>query len=114
MKRFLVLLLVLVAGVVAAALAVPSNAATVNGSAISQDSLNSEVHAIAASVPYQCYLNSQAYLTSNGTSGLPPVVGAGTGRARATIPPPPRALWRRTSIRPSTTNSSFRRPTSVA
>ena len=79
MKRFLVLLLVLVAGVVAAALAVPSNAATVNGSAISQDSLNSEVHAIAASVPYQCYLNSQAYLTSNGTSGLPPVVGAGTG-----------------------------------
>jgi hypothetical protein len=73
--------LLLGGGVAWAAFAVPTNAATVNGSAISQDSLNADVHAIAGSAEYQCYLNSEEYLSSNGSQGgLPPVTGAGTGQ----------------------------------
>jgi hypothetical protein len=79
-KRFLVLLVVLAGGVAAAAFTVPSNAATVNGSSISQQDLNSDVSAIANSTYYQCYLNSQEYLSSNGEEELPPVLGAGTGQ----------------------------------
>ncbi len=80
MKRLLVLLIVLVGGVAAAALAVPTNAANVNGSTISQASLNSDLHAISGSASYQCYLNSQAYLSSSGEQELPPVSGAGKGQ----------------------------------
>ena len=79
--KWLLALLVLVGGGVAwAAFAVPTNAAVVNGSAISQDTLNSDVRAIAGSAEYQCYLNSQAYLSSNGSQVLPPVLGAGKGQ----------------------------------
>ena len=80
--KWLIALLVVVGGVVAwAAFAVPTNAAVVNGSAISQAALNSEVRAIARSDEYQCYLNSEEYLSSNGSQvGLPPVTGAGTGQ----------------------------------
>ena len=80
MKRLLVLLIVLAGGVAAAALAVPTNATDVNGSTISQASLNSDLHAIANSTYYQCYLNSQAYLSSNGGEELAPVDGAGQGQ----------------------------------
>lgn len=80
MKWLLALLVLLGGGVAWAAFAVPTNAAVVNGSAISQASLNSEVNAIAGSAEYQCYLNSQAYLSSNGQSTLPPVAGAGKGQ----------------------------------
>ena len=80
MKRFLVLLVVLAGGVAAAAFTVPSNAATVNGTGISQQDLNSDVNAIASSTYYQCYLNSQEYLSSEGSQELPPVLGAGTGQ----------------------------------
>ncbi len=80
MKRLVVLLVVLGCGVVAAAVAIPSNAVTVNGTSISQSSLNSDVSAIAASAYYQCYLNSDAYVSSGGTSVAPPVQGAGTGQ----------------------------------
>jgi PPIC-type PPIASE domain len=79
-KRLLVLLLVLAGGVAWAAFSVPSNAATVNGSSISQADLNSDVNAIAGSAYYQCYLNSETYLSSNGSQQLPSVVGAGTGQ----------------------------------
>jgi hypothetical protein len=79
--KWLLALLVLVDGGVAwAAFAVPTNAAVVNGSAISQDSLNSDIRAIAGSAEYQCYLNADAYLSSNGSQALPPVVGAGKGQ----------------------------------
>ncbi len=77
MKWFLVLLVVLAGGVAAAALTVPTNAVVVNGTAISQQSVNSDLSAIAASPLYQCYVNSQAYLSSNGQQVLPPVSGAG-------------------------------------
>ena len=80
MKRLLVLLVLLAGGLVAAALSVPTNAAVVNGSAISQQQLNSDVSAIAGSRYYQCYLNSEDYLASNGGQELPPVQGAGKGQ----------------------------------
>jgi hypothetical protein len=79
-KRLLVLLVLLAGGLVAAALSVPTNAAVVNGSAISQQQLNSDVSAIAGSPYYQCYLNSEDYLASNGSQELPPVHGAGKGQ----------------------------------
>jgi hypothetical protein len=79
-KRLLVLLIVLAGGVAAAAFLVPSDAATVNGTSISRDTLQSDVSAIADSAYYQCYLNSQEYISSQGTEELPPVVGAGTGQ----------------------------------
>ncbi len=67
-------------GVAAAAFLVPSDAATVNGGSVSQQTLTSDVHAIASSAYYQCYLNSQEYISSQGTQQLPPIVGAGTGQ----------------------------------
>ncbi len=84
-KWLLVLLVLLAGGVAAAALSVPTNAAVVslpggNSTSISQQSLNSDVDAIAASAYYQCYLNSQEYLSSQGQQELPPVTGAGVGQ----------------------------------
>ena len=86
MKRFLVLLVVVAAGLTAAALAVPNNAAKVDGASISQSSLNADVDAIASSAQYQCYLNAQQYLSSGGTSGVPPVTGPGTGQGGGAHP----------------------------
>jgi hypothetical protein len=83
-KRLILLLVLLAGGLAWAALAVPTNAAVVNGTTISQQQLNSDVSAIAASDDYQCYLNSQQYLESNGESALPPVTGAGTGQDNST------------------------------
>jgi hypothetical protein len=79
-KRLIVLLIVLAGGVATASFLVPSHAATVNGSSVSQAVLSSDVSAIAGSPYYQCYLNSEAYLSSNGSEQLPSVVGAGTSQ----------------------------------
>jgi hypothetical protein len=75
-KRLVVLLVLLACGLTAAALAVPTNAAVVNGTTISQQTLNSDVAAIAGSPDYQCYLNAQAALSQQ---QLPSVVGVGKG-----------------------------------
>jgi hypothetical protein len=80
MKWLLILLVLLGGGVAWAAFAVPSDAAVVNGSAISQSSLNADVRAIAGSAEYQCYQNANAYLSSQGSQALPPVAGAGQGQ----------------------------------
>lgn len=80
MKRLLVLLLLLAGGLAAAAILVPANAAVVNGTAISQDTLNSDVSAIAGSSEYQCYLNSQTAL-QGAQQTLPPVTGVGEGQS---------------------------------
>ena len=80
MKRLLVLLLLLAGGLAAAAILVPTNAAVVNGAAISQDTLNSDVSAIAGSSEYQCYLNAQTAL-QGAQQMLPPVTGAGKGQS---------------------------------
>jgi hypothetical protein len=79
-KRFIVLLVLLAGGVVAAAFAIPTNAAQVNGAGISQSQLNANVRAVADSPEYQCFLNSDAYLSSQGAAEAPPVTGAGTGQ----------------------------------
>ena len=80
MKWLLVLLVLLGGGVAAAALSVPTNAAVVDGTAISQDALNADIHAISGSADYQCYLTSEDYLSTNGAQVLAPVTGAGKGQ----------------------------------
>ncbi len=77
MKRLIVLLIVLAGGLAAAAFAVPSNAATVNGAAISQDDVSSDLSAIASSQDYQCFLNAEELVGSSGQTGLPPIDGVG-------------------------------------
>ena len=84
MKWFLALLVLLAGGLATAAFAIPTNAAVVNGSAISQQQLNSDVTAIAGSPDYQCYLNSQTAIATNGQQSEPPVVGAGKGQGGQT------------------------------
>lgn len=79
MKRLIVLLIVIAGGLAAAAFAVPTNAATVNGASISQQQLDSDLHAIAASPEYQCFLNAQEAVATSGQTGLPAVAGAGEG-----------------------------------
>ena len=69
MKRFIVALIIAAGGLAAAAFAIPKNAATVNGTAVTQSQLNADVTAIAKSPDYQCYLNAQAYLESSGQFG---------------------------------------------
>jgi len=69
-----------------AAFAVPSNAATVNGVAISQQQLNSDLTAIGASPEYQCFLNAQEAVGTGGQSGLPAIDGAGPGEASGARP----------------------------
>lgn len=76
MKRFLVLLLVVAAVVAVAAFNVPSEAASVNGSGISQQSLDADLSAIAGSTGYQCYLGADLLLGGATTSPFP-VYGAG-------------------------------------
>ena len=84
MKWFLALLVLLGGGLAAAAFVVPTNAAVVNGSAISQQQLNSDVTAIAGSADYQCYLNTQTAIATSGQQQEPPVVGAGKGQGGQT------------------------------
>jgi hypothetical protein len=87
-KRLVVLLIVLAGGLAAAAFAIPSTAATVNGASISQQSLNSDLAAIANSPDYQCYLKAEQAIESNGEVKLPAVDGAGhtdTGGSHPTV-----------------------------
>lgn len=80
MKRLIVLLIVVAGALSAAAFAVPSNAATVNGVAISQDQLNSDLAAIANSSGglYGCYLSAEeAVGTGGATAGPSPFDGVG-------------------------------------
>jgi hypothetical protein len=86
-KRFLILLVLLAGGLAAAAFAVPSNAAVVNGVAITQSQLNSDLSAIANSPTvaeshnslYDCYLNAQQLVSTDGEGpGLPSENGVGT------------------------------------
>jgi hypothetical protein len=76
-KRLIVLLIVVAGGLAAAAFAVPSNAATVNGTSISRQQFNSDLTAIANSTDYQCFLNAEEAVGTNGASTLSPVDGAG-------------------------------------
>jgi hypothetical protein len=76
-KRFLVLLVVAAGALAWASFAVPTNAAVVNGQAISQNQVNSDISAIASSSQYACFLNAEALVSSQGQSGLPALDGVG-------------------------------------
>src|SRR5271166_4873963 len=82
MKRLLVLLVVVVAVVAVAAFRIPSDAATVNGTGISQSTLNADLTAIGRSTGYQCLLNAQVAVQTNGQS--PAIIVYGSGAARPT------------------------------
>jgi hypothetical protein len=64
-------------GLAAAAFAVPSNAATVNGTSISRNQFDADLNAIANSPDYQCFLNAEEAVGTQGSGTLPPVDGAG-------------------------------------
>src|SRR5579871_4209843 len=79
MKLLIALLVAIAAAVGVAAYFVPSDATSVNGTAISRESLNTNLAAIAGSASYQCYLQAQLVLSGNTSTetGLFPVTGAG-------------------------------------
>lgn len=85
MKRLIALVVVVAAGVVAAAFTLPDNAATVNGQSISQSALNSDLAAISSSPEYQCLLDAQVVVRSNGAASLPPISGVGRGTYNTTF-----------------------------
>jgi hypothetical protein len=85
-KRLIVLLIVLAGGLAAAAFAVPSNAATVNGVALSQNEVSSDLTAIAQSPDYQCFLNAEEAVGTGGQTGLPPIEGVGQPTGTAAHP----------------------------
>jgi hypothetical protein len=80
-KRLLILLVVIAGGLAAASFAVPSNAATVNGVAITQSTLNSDIAAIANDGLYACFLNAEQAVATSGQSGLPAIDGVGSNVA---------------------------------
>jgi hypothetical protein len=87
-KRLTVLLIVVAGALAAAALAVPSTAATVNGVSISQQSLNSDLAAIANSPDYQCFMKAEQAVETDGQTALPAVYGPGqvaAGEAHPTV-----------------------------
>jgi hypothetical protein len=77
MKRLLVLFTVLIAGVVVAAFSVSSVAASIDGTHISQSALDNDLNAIANSSAYQCYLNAEVGLSTEGEVTKLPIAGAG-------------------------------------
>ena len=88
MKRLIVLLIVLAGGLAAAAFVVPSNAASVNGVGISQQQVDSDLNAIAGSSDYQCFLNAEEAVGSDGESSLPSLSGSvpiGEAGSRPTV-----------------------------
>jgi hypothetical protein len=87
-KRLIVLLIVLAGGLAAAAFAVPSNAASVNGQSISKQQLNSDLDAIAGSTDYRCFLSAEEAVATGGATPLPSVDGTaqvGDGTSRQTV-----------------------------
>ncbi|HEY3940884.1 MAG TPA: peptidylprolyl isomerase [Acidimicrobiales bacterium] len=86
MRRLVGLFVVVAVGIAVAALTVPSTAASVNGTHISQSTLNNDLGAVDASPGYLCYLQATVLLDSGGQSTLPPLTTtngtASTGRAQ--------------------------------
>ena len=75
MKRFVVLLILLAGGLAAAAFVVPSNAASIGGVSVSRQQFNSDLNAIAKSSDYQCFLNAEEAVGTDGATSLPSVSG---------------------------------------
>lgn len=78
MKRLLALLVVVAACVVLAAVRVPSDAATVNGTGIPQSTLNADLTAIGKSDAYQCVLNAEVAVQTSGQAGSLAIYGVGS------------------------------------
>jgi hypothetical protein len=76
-KRLLILLIVLAGGLAAASFAVPTNAATVNGTSISQSTFISDVSAVANNHLFSCFLNDEQIVTSQGQDQEPQISGVG-------------------------------------
>lgn len=82
MRRVAALLVVLAVGLVLAGLFLPSPAATVGAAAISRQSLDSDLSAIASSSDYTCFLAEERQLSG---SGALPFLGAGTASAKGGV-----------------------------
>lgn len=82
MKRLVVLLVAIAAAVALAGRYLPSNAASVAGSPISRQSLDSDLSAIAGSADYTCFLSEERRLSS---SSQLPILGAGTASAKGGV-----------------------------
>jgi hypothetical protein len=93
-KRLVALIAAVAAVVAAAAFTVPSNAGSVNGSQVSQQTLNENLSAIARSEGFQCYLYASEALAGTTQSGNFPIEGIGVPAG---------------STNPSTFNASFTR-----
>jgi PPIC-type PPIASE domain len=76
-KRFLVLLVVVAGGLAWASFSVPSNAAVVNGQAISQSQVDRDVSTIANNNAYFCYLKAQEAVESGGRVSISEANGVG-------------------------------------
>lgn len=79
MKRLIVLVLVVAAGILAAAFTVPATAFSVNGVTVSQARLESQLSTIDSSAAFQCLLSAEQAVSSGGTSSPITTSGAGTG-----------------------------------
>ena len=86
MKRLIVLLIVLAGGLAAAAFAVPSNAATVNGVVDQPRAVNSDLHAIASRADYQCFLNAEEAVATDGETACRPSTAAARPATAASHP----------------------------
>jgi hypothetical protein len=82
MKRLVVLLVAVAAAVALAGVYLPSEAATVGGTSISRQSLDSDLSAIAGSPDYTCFLSEERQLASGRAL---PFLGAGTPSARGGV-----------------------------
>lgn len=82
MKRLLIFLGAVAAAVVLAGVFLPSNAATVGGTSITRQALDSDLSAIASSHDYTCFLSEERQLSSGSSA---PVLGAGTASAKGGV-----------------------------
>lgn len=79
MKRLIVLVLVVAAGILAAAFTVPATAVSVNGVAVSQAHLDAQLSTIDSSQAFQCLLSAEQAVSTGGTSSPITTRGAGSG-----------------------------------
>jgi hypothetical protein len=82
MKRLVVLLVAIAAGVILAGVYLPSDAATVGQTSVSRQSLDSDLSAIAGSPDYTCFLSEERQLASGKAL---PFLGAGNASARGGV-----------------------------
>lgn len=82
MKRLVALFVAVAVAVVLAGLFVPSPAATVGGSSISRQALDSDLSAIASSANYTCFLSEERQLAGGGRL---PFLGAGTASVKGGV-----------------------------